>query len=1093
MAIYRYNDGGEWQVMANIYRYNDNGEWLPMNAIYRYDDNSIWRVIYLRNENLPSVSVAPTLTDQFGSETSFTQNSTITLNRGTWRNTGSTFTPVYYNLTIQRKTDSDTTWTNVTPTSFTPANPVGTTGYNNYQTVSYALTLTDVRDPSYLYRGRVNVKNDVGEGITYFTTPIRSYMDLSVSTPTVTVYGDRIVVDWTTTPTNSSSNIDAQEVEIITDTGYTYNGNTFSAYDTVYTTTVTPGTGQVTIYLSGTNIRPNSSFYASVTVTANDTDQTVAFNTSNVFTTLASAYSFAIGNTIYPSTNGFISFDAGSSSTSIPSTNRHLSIYPHDLQYSDIRVWSNGMSPTASTQYVVYYDAYQYGQVGVSSYRLRYMAKFYTDQSYVDVKILTRGSNLTGAKTIGIYSNGTVYSGVAGPYTLSSGTTFRVYYSQSSSSVTGISFTEIPTGAMSVLGSPTTGLADDGYWSITTASNIYNPPGYSARTLNSKTATTISYDVTGTNNYTKTKWVARTSSHSGTIAASGTYSTDTTSVVLTGLSANTLYYITFTPVNSLDQDGSAVQFTEQTNQAIAGITELIQKRTDVGFLTMFYTASPDTQIDNIRAYASRFYTPDLQNQTTTSLDWSTTQPNVRTEDGGVARGWYYVYVGGYSDYASSSYRWNSYAIPIRGSEVGNAVNMLAQPPNSTTDAPTVSLGTLSNGNASFSRTVTFGGAANRYTIDVKTTSYNGTSISGFPKQNQSGNISVSGLTNGTTYYVTITPYYYYYIDSDHTESDPSNSVRFAGSVSTFTAAPVAPLNPPGSPSNVSGSGATSSSIDWTWDAPTTGGTVSDYRWAITTTTTEPADSSFADLGSTTRSKTTSSLTASTSYYFWVKAKNADGNSSAVRNSTAVSTTAAASKPGTPTSLSATTNLSDKVTLTFSGSSGADSYDIYWYPNDSYRPPDTAGADFQGISSPYDDTGISAGTSRWYFVRGRNDQGTSTWYPTSFPGVKGTRTSGGGGGGGSAPAKISLTGNNSLAVGGTFSWSFSGSPTGYSVFVTGPTGTVYTTSNAYTYTGTTFRPGYDGTGWQGAGTYTIYISATNANGSSPVETLDQYMS
>jgi len=98
----------------------------------------------------------------------------------------------------------------------------------------------------------------------------------------------------------------------------------------------------------------------------------------------------------------------------------------------------------------------------------------------------------------------------------------------------------------------------------------------------------------------------------------------------------------------------------------------------------------------------------------------------------------------------------------------------------------------------------------------------------------------------------------------------------------------------------------------------------------------------------------------------------------------------------------------------------------------------------------------------------------------------------GGGGGAAPVLISLTGNNSLQYGGTFSWSFSNSPTAYSIFVTGPSGTVYTTSNQYTYGLTTFRPGYDGTGWQGGGNYTIYISATNASGSSVTSNLTTFM-
>ena len=105
----------------------------------------------------------------------------------------------------------------------------------------------------------------------------------------------------------------------------------------------------------------------------------------------------------------------------------------------------------------------------------------------------------------------------------------------------------------------------------------------------------------------------------------------------------------------------------------------------------------------------------------------------------------------------------------------------------------------------------------------------------------------------------------------------------------MSATPTA-LNPPGVVSNVASTSKTSTSIAWSWSAPTSGGTPTGYEYAISTSTTEP--STFTDLGSTTRSVTTSSLTANTDYYLFVKAKNADGKSAAVRNSTAVKTSAA---------------------------------------------------------------------------------------------------------------------------------------------------------------------------------------------------------
>jgi hypothetical protein len=106
--------------------------------------------------------------------------------------------------------------------------------------------------------------------------------------------------------------------------------------------------------------------------------------------------------------------------------------------------------------------------------------------------------------------------------------------------------------------------------------------------------------------------------------------------------------------------------------------------------------------------------------------------------------------------------------------------------------------------------------------------------------------------------------------------------------SVLSATPTA-LNPPGVVSNVASTSISSTSIAWSWSAPTSGGTPTGYEYAISTTTTEP--STFTNLGSTTRAVTTSSLTANTDYYLFVKAKNNDGTSASVRNTTAVKTSA----------------------------------------------------------------------------------------------------------------------------------------------------------------------------------------------------------
>lgn len=95
-------------------------------------------------------------------------------------------------------------------------------------------------------------------------------------------------------------------------------------------------------------------------------------------------------------------------------------------------------------------------------------------------------------------------------------------------------------------------------------------------------------------------------------------------------------------------------------------------------------------------------------------------------------------------------------------------------------------------------------------------------------------------------------------------------------------------------------------------------------------------------------------------------------------------------PGLPTSLSATTTRTDGVSLTFSGSSGATSYDLFWNTAQGAYPSPSSTPDFTAVSSPYLDTTISSGSTRWYWVRGRNSYGTSDWYPYQTNGVTGTR-------------------------------------------------------------------------------------------------------
>jgi hypothetical protein len=173
-------------------------------------------------------------------------------------------------------------------------------------------------------------------------------------------------------------------------------------------------------------------------------------------------------------------------------------------------------------------------------------------------------------------------------------------------------------------------------------------------------------------------------------------------------------------------------------------------------------------------------------------------------------------------------------------------------------------------------------------------------------------------------------------------------------------------------------------------------------------------------------------------------------------------------PSTPTGLSATTNRSTDVFLSWNASANASTYEI-WYGS---PPLDSYSADFfPGSSTFYFDSGISQGSSRTYYVRARNSVGASSW----SGGVTGTRTN---------PVVVvsppsGLSINLSFSSGPSWSgsWSASGA-TSYSW-------TFYTADNS-SGTNATFKSSGSGTSMSFSGGSQVwgkvYVTATNSGGS-----------
>lgn len=155
-------------------------------------------------------------------------------------------------------------------------------------------------------------------------------------------------------------------------------------------------------------------------------------------------------------------------------------------------------------------------------------------------------------------------------------------------------------------------------------------------------------------------------------------------------------------------------------------------------------------------------------------------------------------------------------------------------------------------------------------------------------------LTLTGLTANTDYYI--------FIKAKNDDGLSSTWVRGTGKTKASS-------NPPGVPSAVSLGNPSQSGLRFTWSAPTTGGTVVSYIIALSKTTTEPTtenlfsyDDFYYDTGDTTTSYTFPILDSSTTYYAWVKARNADGTSTSVRRN---ATTAAAPSVGAPTWTSGT--------------------------------------------------------------------------------------------------------------------------------------------------------------------------------------------
>ena len=264
--------------------------------------------------------------------------------------------------------------------------------------------------------------------------------------------------------------------------------------------------------------------------------------------------------------------------------------------------------------------------------------------------------------------------------------------------------------------------------------------------------------------------------------------------------------------------------------------------------------------------------------------------------------------------------------------------------SSSPSAPTSLSATAGNGQATISFTAGSDGGSAITNYEYST---DGTTFTALSPTDTTSPITISGLTNGTTYSISL------------------KSVNSTGDSSASASVSVTPSTTPSAPTSLSATaGDGQATISFT-PGSDGGSSITNYKYSTdgtTYTALSPTDSSSP--------VTIPGLTNGTSYTIYLKAVNANGDSSA---SSSVTVTPS-STPSAPTSLSATAG-DGQATINFTpGSNGGSAITNYKYSTDgtnytAFSPTDS--------SSPVTIPGLTNGTSYTIYLKAVNANGDSS--------------------------------------------------------------------------------------------------------------------
>jgi len=312
----------------------------------------------------------------------------------------------------------------------------------------------------------------------------------------------------------------------------------------------------------------------------------------------------------------------------------------------------------------------------------------------------------------------------------------------------------------------------------------------------------------------------------------------------------------------------------------------------------------------------------------------------------------------------------------------------------------------------------------------------------------------AGLPAGTTYY--------YVVTALNSAGESAASAQASASTAALPPAPTVPAAPAGL---IATGGTNQVTLSW---SPVATATSYNVYYATSSGVTKASGTKLTGVSSPA---VQTGLAAGTGYYYVVTAVNATGESAASVQVAATTLPALPSPtaPAAPAGVSAVGGA-NQATISWPAVAGAASYNVYWSTASGVTK--ASGTKIAGATSPYVQTGLSAGTSYYYIVTALNSVGES-----AGSNVASASTSPAAPALPSAPTGASATGGANQV---TVAWSAVSGATSYNIYWSTASGV--TTASGTKITGAASP--YLQTGLSAGTSYYYIVTAQNAAGEGP---------